>query len=324
MIRLGIIGAGGMGNHHGRVIAKMEGVRITGVCDIIADRARKLAEELGAGPCTDFRDLLADVDAVWVCTPPYARTEIVTTCARAGKDIFAEKPIALNLSEADEMISAAAEAKVKFMLGYVLRFTYPYTLLRGALAGGQLGELVACWTRRHMHFLPRDVWYGRQEQSGGVALDFGSHDIDWLRWCGGEARVVFGRMQRCHPEIDADMHGQTVIVFDQGVGTADVCWSSPLMESSVGVVGTEGSLIVDRSGTVRRRMMGREEEVLSTEGAMGIDPAGKIGKTVEGSDDIEAGAAKSQTITDGHRPRRPRRTPDRPRRAGVLPDRQGR
>ena len=273
MVRVGIIGAGGMGTHHSRVLAKREDASIAAVCDIIEDKARKLADEMSAKPCLDFHDLLDDVDAVWVCTPPYARTEIVTTCARAGKDIFAEKPLALNLA-------------------------HPYTLLRGALAGGELGTLVTCWTRRHMHFLPKDAWYGQQDKSGGVALDFGSHDIDWLRWCGGDARIVFGRMQRSFAGIDADMHGQTMMVFDRGMGTADVCWSSPLMESSLGVVGTEGSITVDRTGTVRKRMIGGEEEVLSQEGAMGIDPGGTIGKKVEGSDEIGAAANHSETIQD--------------------------
>ena len=298
MVRVGVIGAGQMGAYHGRIISRMSDAKITGVCDVIEEKAVKLAAEFAAKPCTDFRDLLGDVDAVWVCTPPFTRTGIVTACAEARKDIFAEKPIALNLSEAGEMVDAAAKAKVKFMLGYVLRFTYPYTLLRNTLASGELGRLVTCWTRRHMHFLPRDLWYGRQDKSGGVMLDFGSHDVDWLRWVGGEPKIVFGKTDRSCRDIEADMQAQAVLVFEQGTGATDVCWSSPLMESSLGVVGSEGAMTVDRGGVVRKRMIGGEEIVLGTEGAMGIDPSGNVGRKVQGSDKVEALAVKGETIQE--------------------------
>jgi len=99
------------------------------------------------------------VDAVWVCTEPFNRREIVTTAAQAGKHIFTEKPVANTLADADAMIAAAHQAKVKYMLGYCLRFWQPYRLFRDTFMSGELGELTSCWMRRFMPWNPRKmVW----------------------------------------------------------------------------------------------------------------------------------------------------------------------
>jgi len=297
MTRVALIGCGGMGNHHARVLAEMGNVEVVGVCDLIEEKARDTGQAIGAKWCTDYRQLLDQADAVWVCTEPFNRREIVTTSAAAGKHIFTEKPICLDLHEADEMIAAAAEANVKYMLGYVLRFTDPYRLIRETFASGQLGQLVTCWTRRYMPFDMSSLWYGHQELSGGVALDFGSHDVDWLRWIGGDVRTVFAATFTVRPTMQADEHAQTLMIFEAGgMGTVDVSWSSYLSESSVGVIGTKGSIIVGRDGKVRRKIGDDgQEEIIEADSAMDVDPAGTLGKKDQ-SGQIQAVAARNETI----------------------------
>jgi len=299
MTKVALIGCGGMGNHHARVLTEMENVEIAGVCDIVEEKAQKTGQATGAKCCTDYHELLDEADAVWVCTEPFNRLDIVTTAAAAGKHIFTEKPICVNLDEADQMIAAAAEANVKYMLGYVLRFTDPYRLIRETFADGRLGELVTCWTRRYMPFDMSGKWYGRQDLSGGVALDFGSHDVDWLRWVGGDVRTVFAAVSRVRPTMHADEHAQTLMVFDGGgMGTVDVSWSSYLSESSIGVIGAKGSMIVGRDGKVRRKIGDEgEEEIIEAESAMDINPAGDLGKA-DGSGEIQAVAGRAETIQE--------------------------
>ena len=284
MLKLGLIGCGGMGNHHARILSKMPEVNIVGVCDIIEEKARKLAEEIGTKWCVDFRDLLDDVDAVWVCPEPFNRVDIVTTSAQAGKHVFAEKPIGLSLEDADRMIAAAQEANVKFMLGYVLRFRNPYRLMHDTFASGELGELVTCWTRR---FMPADMsnrWYGWQEKSLGVTLDFGSHDIDWVRWIGGDVQTVFAKTFRVRPTIHADEHGQALMLFKNGgMGTCDVSWSSYLTESSVGIVGTKGAMIVGRDGKIRKKIGDGEEQIVDADSVVGVDPEGNLAQVGKGA-----------------------------------------
>ena len=286
MIKVGMIGCGGMGNYHGPELAKLPNVTVVGTCDLIPEKAKALADKIGVERCcTDFRDLLPDVDAVWVCTEPFNRREIVTAAAQAGKHIFTEKPVANTLADADAMIAAAHQAKVKYMLGYCLRFWQPYRLIRDTFASGELGDLVSCWMRRFMPWNPAR-WYGHQEQSGGVMLDFGSHDVDWLRWVGGEVQTVFGKTFRARAGSQADDHGGAIFMFKNGgMATIENSWFSHLNEGTLGIIGTKGAMMMGHDGKVRKRI-GHEapEEIVNVEAATAINPQGNIGKRDEKGD----------------------------------------
>jgi len=298
MTKVGIIGCGGMGNFHGNCLAEMHDVEVVAVCDLIEAKARDLGDRIGARPCVDYHNLLDDVEAVLVCTEPFHRVDILAACAAAGKQIFCEKPIALNLADADATIAAAREAGVLYMLGYCLRFTQPFKRMRECFASGELGELVSCWTRR---FMPADmtgVWFGEQDKSGGVLLDFGSHDIDWMRWIGGEAKTVLAGAARVRETVHADEHGAAFLLFENGgMGAAEVSWSWHLDESSLGVVGAQGAIIVGRDGVVRKKVAGRDEEIVDVESAMAVDVAGHVGEK-DASGAVRAVAAKDETILE--------------------------
>jgi len=280
MISVALIGCGGMGNYHGPELVKLPNVTVAGTCDLIPEKAKALADKIGIDRyCTDFRALLPEVDAVWVCTEPFNRTEIVTTAAQAGKHIFTEKPIARSLADADTMIAAAQTAGVQYMLGYCLRYWQPYRLLHDTFASGELGELASCWMRRFMMMDP-PRWYGRQELSGGVMLDFGSHDIDWLRWIGGEVQTVFGKTFRIRDGVQADDHGGAVFTFKNGgMATIENSWSSYMGESSLGIIGTKGAMMMGSDGAVRKRIgHDGEEQVVDIETVTAVNPHGEVGK----------------------------------------------
>jgi len=298
MVKLGIIGCGGMGRHHAGIFSQMADVEVVSVCDIVEDKAAKLADKLGCSGETDFRRTIDCCDAIVISTVPACRLEIIQVAAQAGKDIFCEKPIALTLAEADEIISVLERSAVKFLLGYVLRFTQPYRLMREALASGELGGLVNCWTRRYMAMDPRKTWHNFQAESGGVALDFGSHDIDWLMWMGGPVKTVFAQAARVREGVQSDEHAQVLLAFSQGgMGSCDVSWIDTVSESSVGVIGTKGGLAVDRSGAVRKKLAGSSEELLDIQAGMDVDPEGKLGtKQADGS--IKQTSQNGETIQE--------------------------
>jgi predicted dehydrogenase len=293
VVRVGMIGCGGMGNFHGPELAKLPNVTIVGTCDLIADKAKALADKVGVSRwCTTFRELLPDVDAVWVCTEPFNRVEIVTAAAAAGKHVFTEKPVCNTLKGADEMVAAAKKAGVVYMLGYCLRFWQPYRTLHDTFVRGELGELVSCWMRRFMPWDASALWYAWQEKSGGAMLDFGSHDVDWLRWIGGDVKTVFGRTTRVRDTMHADEHGAAMFAFKKaGFATVEDSWSSCLNESSIGIVGTKGAMIVGLDGKVRKKIgYAGQEEIVDVEAAMAIDPSGNVGRK-------DAGGAIAKTTT---------------------------
>jgi len=88
---------------------------------------------------------------------------------------------------------------------------------------------------------------------------------------------VFGQVDRVRDGIQADEHAQAMLVFEQGMGNTDVSWWSPAGTSTFGVVGTRGSIIADGSGQLRKRIDGKDEEIIDANAAMGIDPEGNIG-----------------------------------------------
>ena len=264
-MNIGIIGCGGMGTHHANVISSMEDATLAGVVDAIGEKATTLAKELETEAYTDFHDLIPHVDGVMICTRPLERMDIVLDCANSGTHVFAEKPIALDLACADKMIDATNRAGVIFMLGYVLRFTEPFRVIRDTLASGELGRLVTCWSRRYMPFDASSRWYGDQSQSGGVALDFASHDLDWLRWVGGDVRRVFGQVDRVRSGMQADDHVHALLTFEKGLGAVDCSWAAGIGGTSIGLVGSAGSMMVSEDNTIRKKVGDGEEEVIVPE-----------------------------------------------------------
>lgn len=300
MIKVGMIGCGGMGNAHAPVLVKLPGVKVVGACDLIEEKAKALSDRNGIGRyCTDYHDLLPDVDAVWVCTEPFNRVDIVTTCGRAKKHIFTEKPVARSLADAEKMIAVTRKAGVKYMLGYCLRFMkMPYVVMHDTFASGELGDLVSCWMRR---FMPMDPpsWYKFQEKSGGAMLDFGSHDIDWLRWVGGDVKTVFGLVCRARKGAKADDHGAAMFVFKRrGMATVEDSWFAHTGESSVGIVGTRGSIIMGNDGKVRKRIgYDGPEQIVEGESVTAVDPKGNVGRR-DANWKIRKVVSRSETIQE--------------------------
>jgi len=263
-LRIGLIGCGGMGCHHARQLASMDAVELVATMDIIPEKADLVAQESGAKSYASYTEFLDGVDAVWLCTPPSVRLEVIKRCAEAGVHVFCEKPIALSLDEANAIVDVVQQSGIIFMLGYVLRFTQPYRYLQDLYASGALGDLITCWTRRFMPVDMSNRWFGDEKQSGGVLLDFGSHDIDLLLWKGGAVRTVLAGTRRVRTTMRADEHGQALMIFESGaMGTVDVSWWSPLRECSLGVVGTRGAASMGADNTVRVTLDGTEERRLT-------------------------------------------------------------
>ena len=122
MVRIGVIGVGGMGNAHCNSLPNVENCEFVGVADLRLDAAQAVAEKHGIGAFQDYQELFALVDGVVIATPPVAHTQVVVDAAKAGVHTFCEKPLSLTLAEADTMIEASDKAGTHLMVGQVLRF----------------------------------------------------------------------------------------------------------------------------------------------------------------------------------------------------------
>jgi predicted dehydrogenase len=140
---------------------------------------------------TDYRELLAlpEVEIVSLCLPNYLHCQATLDAARAGKHIICEKPLCLNLAEADQMIAACKTAGVKLMYAEELCFTPKYVRAKLLVDEGALGKVYLV-KQSEKHFGPHSPWFWDVEQSGGgVLLDMGCHGIEFARWILGRPKV---------------------------------------------------------------------------------------------------------------------------------------
>ena len=229
-LRVGVIGAGVMGERHARIYASLPDVELVAVCDAREDVARRVAVETGAAACTDFRALLArdDLDAVSVCTPDGDHRGPCEAAARAGKHVLVEKPIATTVADGEAMIEATVKAGVVLLVGHCLRFDPRYHAARGAVAAGELGALQTIYTRRSNTVAAQDRLQGRCS----LPRFLGVHDYDVMRWLTGSevervtAESKWGLLRsRGYDVEDANC---ALLRFASGVlGIAELNWILP-------------------------------------------------------------------------------------------------
>jgi myo-inositol 2-dehydrogenase/D-chiro-inositol 1-dehydrogenase len=205
-VRVGVIGVGRIGRMHAALLTnEVEGAAVSVVHDAVEDAARDVASELGVASAADVEDLLgADIDAVAICSNTDTHPDLIVAAARAGKAIFCEKPISLELAEVDRALAAVEEAGVAFQIGFNRRFDPAHAAVAAAVRDGTVGEphLLRISSRDPA---PPPMAYIRG--SGGIFLDMTIHDFDMARFVtGSEVVEVFARgAVRLDPEFaDAD------------------------------------------------------------------------------------------------------------------------
>ena len=139
------------------------------------------AEAPGARLVSDLGAVLADpaVDVVSVCTPTTTHRDIAVRAITAGKHVLLEKPIALTIADALAISAAASASGRTFMVAHVVRFFEGYRRARADVDAGRIGTVVSARARRLITH-PDSAWWHDDDQSGGVVVDVGIHDIDQM------------------------------------------------------------------------------------------------------------------------------------------------
>ena len=142
LLTVGLIGAGGMGRHLAQVTHKLPNCEVGLIYDPDQQHARETAQEFDAEITASLEELLGhdSLDAVIIASPNYLHAQQTVAAAQAGKHIFCEKPMALNVADARQMIEAASLNGVKLMIGQVLRYIVPFVWIIEFIAAGNLGK----------------------------------------------------------------------------------------------------------------------------------------------------------------------------------------
>lgn len=202
-LKIGLIGAGRIGQLHAEHLTeRIHQAELVIVADAYEKAARECAERYAIEEFTqDYQEVLEhpDIQAVVICSSTDTHARIIQEAAQAGKHIFCEKPIALDLSSIDLALEAVARAGVKLQIGFNRRFDANYRRVRRAVTEGEIGQ------PQVIHITSRDPAPPPLEYirvSGGIFLDMTIHDFDMARFLiGSEVVEVFARANASDPAI---------------------------------------------------------------------------------------------------------------------------
>lgn len=261
MIRIGFVGAGRLGRVHARHLVRMPEVSV-GAFDVVPESASSFAAEVGGVAFGSFEELLENSDAVAVVTPSDVHAEYAAAALEAGKHVFIEKPVALSVAAAEPIVQAAAQrSELVCTVGQVLRWFPMYRRAHELVKAGEIGVPAAIRMSRGGG-LPGAgrAWFEDHSKSGGVFIDLGVHDFDFLLWTFGEVTEVVARSVGAATGSGPDYGLATLTLASGAVAHVESTWmdaEDPGM--SFEFCGSEGMVQWDSrtSGTVRG--MGRVE-----------------------------------------------------------------
>jgi len=183
-VRIGVLGVGRIGRMHAEIIAnEIDGASVAGVFDVNNEAASSVADALRV-PVMTVDEMLAsdEVDAVAVCSSTDTHVDLIKRAAAAGKAIFCEKPVSLDLTEVDKALAAVEQYQVPFMVGFNRRFDPTHAAVQEAVASGRVGDPhIARMSSRDP--APPPVEYIKV--SGGIFVDMMIHDFDMARFVVG-------------------------------------------------------------------------------------------------------------------------------------------
>ena len=227
-MKYALIGCGMISPNH--VKAALEtGLEIAALCDISEENRNKALELIpedrrgGVRLYADYRAMLAETrpELVALALGSGLKKQLSVDCMRAGANVIAEKPIALSLSDADEMIQTAKECGVLLCVNHQLRFGRTVRALKAEIDAGRFGKLfhgtVQIRRNRNKAYFDAGKWRGTWAQDGGTLMNQCIHYTDLLQWLMGDVEEVFAYTDRlAHPYTEAEDMGLALVKFKSG------------------------------------------------------------------------------------------------------------
>lgn len=251
---VGIVGGGTIGAVHAKALAGLDGARLVAIAEPRPDAGRKLAATHGAEWHAAEADLLArpDVEVVLLATPSGMHAATTVAAARAGKHVVTEKPMAIDLADADRMIAACAAAGVELAVIFQNRFGRDALRLKRAVAGGALGRpllgnALVHWRRTPDYYAASGGWRGTWALDGGGALmNQAIHTVDLLQWIVGPVAHLAAETATLVHRIEAEDTASATLRFANGaLGTIQgTTAASADWPARVEIVGTEGRALL--------------------------------------------------------------------------------
>jgi predicted dehydrogenase len=258
-VRVGLVGAQFITSIHLDALRSVPGAEVVAVTSATEAHAATFAARNGIPQWfTDFRKMyeLRDLDLVVLGLPNDLHCEATLAAAQAGKHVVCEKPLCLNLAEADRMIDACQRAGVKLMYAEELCFTPKYVRLKKLIDEGALGS-VHLVKQCEKHDGPHAPWFWDVQRSGGgVTMDMGCHAVEFFRWLLGGPNGGKAGVRSVYADMGTYVHGDKtrgddsstlILKIDGGVtAVAEESWAKPGgMDDRAEVYGSGGVAYAD-------------------------------------------------------------------------------
>ncbi len=260
-IGLAIVGAGRVGLFRGEVAARHPQVDFIGIAELKPERAKLVADKIGADFVTDdFAKLLArpEVTAAIISTDEHLHVEPILAAAERGLSLMIEKPLATGLADSERVLAAIQRAKVDAVVGYTQRFRRKWLVAKEKVRTGQLGDVTLVTSRAFMNRLVAIDNYQRTDDPRSISpmVISGTHALDIVMWMMEAKKPVEIYARSVDKALGPQYHGidatAGVITFEDGsLYHACISWALPVVwpgavySLEVGITGTDGVLTID-------------------------------------------------------------------------------
>ena len=288
-MKYALIGCGRISTNHIKA-AVNNGLEIAAVCDLLPERMEALLEKHGLADddsirrYTDYQKMLEEVgpELVSIATESGSHAQIALFCIEKGIHVIIEKPMAMNMRDANEIIRLSEEKGVVVSACHQNRFNIAIQEMRRALEAGRFGKLshgsIHVRWNRNRDYYEQAPWRGTWEQDGGALMNQCIHGIDLLRWTfGGEIEEVYGQTrQQFHHYLEAEDVGMAVVKFKNGAiatieGTTNVYPRN--LEETLYVFGEKGTVKIGGTSTNNIDVWDFADETEADQGNKGLEEA---------------------------------------------------
>ena len=253
MLNFALVGCGRIAKRHADLLGdgKIAGARLGAVSDLKNERASEFGNKYGVPFFSDMNEMMEQVrpDVVVILTDSGSHARNTIELAGHGAHIIVEKPMALRMEDARQMIATCKENNVRLFVVKQNRFNLPVLAARKALEGGRFGDLVLGTVRvrwaRDQKYYDRDAWRGKWASDGGVISNQASHHVDLLQWMFGDVVSVFAKKRTALANIEAEDVAVAILKFANGalgIIEATTATRPKDLEGSLSILGSEGSV----------------------------------------------------------------------------------
>ncbi len=261
-LRMAILGCGRISYKHVEAIVQnKDDIELVAVCDIVESRAvdrKKQYEQIisnsNISVYTDYKEMLKieAIDAVAIATESGYHAKHALYCLELKKHIIVEKPMAMSVEDAQQMIVSAERNGVKLAVSHQNRFNAPIQKLRRAIEEGRFGRIIngtarVLWTRDD-HYYKQAPWRGTKELDGGTLMNQCIHNIDLLQWMmNSDVIRVHAERDTFLRDIEMEDFGALLLRFDSGaIGIVEgsACVYPRNLEETLSIFGEKGTVVI--------------------------------------------------------------------------------